>query len=201
VTRYALNWLRRRRRPACCLVAEAIGIESSDHPFLVAACPPTAWGLPTSRATRQQASRSVRRGPRWRRSLELGERSAPMPAGGRRPGRRNSDIPRNVRAHVRYAGTDTALVVPFGSLAEMKNPSEAAHKALLRLHRQRLKQIVVRGPISVEAVGGGRNSPKPVHPATAAPLPRRRATPASIRADASTTPRSTSATSSGPATR
>jgi len=47
---------------------------------------------------------------------ELGERlGADARREVRRPGRRNSGHHTHVRAHVRYAGTDTALVVPFGA--------------------------------------------------------------------------------------
>ncbi|MBM0207582.1 hypothetical protein JNW90_34875 [Micromonospora sp. STR1s_5] len=33
------------------------------------------------------------------------------------------------RAHIRYAGTDTSLVVPFGRRDEMVSAFEAAHKS------------------------------------------------------------------------
>jgi 5-oxoprolinase (ATP-hydrolysing) len=58
-----------------------------------------------------------------------------------------------VRAHIRYAGTDSSLVVPAGSAAAMKRAFEKAHKARFGFI-DRAKQMVVEA-VSVEAVGGG----------------------------------------------
>ena len=58
-----------------------------------------------------------------------------------------------VRAHIRYAGTDTALVVAAGALPAMKRAFEKAHKARFGFI-DRTKQMVVEA-VSVEAVGGG----------------------------------------------
>jgi 5-oxoprolinase (ATP-hydrolysing) len=58
-----------------------------------------------------------------------------------------------VRAHIRYAGTDSALVVSAGALPAMKRAFEKAHKARFGFI-DRSKQIVVEA-VSVEAVGGG----------------------------------------------
>ena len=59
----------------------------------------------------------------------------------------------HVRAHIRYAGTDTALVVDAGSLPKMKSAFEKAHKARFGFI-DRAKQLVIEA-VSVEAVGGG----------------------------------------------
>ena len=59
----------------------------------------------------------------------------------------------HVRAHIRYAGTDTALVVKAGSLAAMKSGFEKAHKAQFGFI-DRKKDLVIEA-VSVEAVGGG----------------------------------------------
>ncbi len=58
-----------------------------------------------------------------------------------------------VRAHIRYAGTDTALVVAAESAAAMKRTFEKAHKARFGFI-DRTKQMVVEA-VSIEAVGGG----------------------------------------------
>ena len=58
-----------------------------------------------------------------------------------------------VRAHIRYAGTDTALVVNAGSLAAIKSAFEKAHKARFGFI-DRKKDLVVEA-VSVEAIGGG----------------------------------------------
>ena len=58
-----------------------------------------------------------------------------------------------IRAHIRYAGTDTALVVAAGSPAAMKRAFEKAHRSRFGFI-DRTKQMVVEA-VSVEAVGGG----------------------------------------------
>jgi 5-oxoprolinase (ATP-hydrolysing) len=71
-----------------------------------------------------------------------------------------------VRAHIRYAGTDTALIVDAGAfhsplnekaqlapLAKMKSAFERAHKACFGFV-DRAKALVIEA-VSVEAVGGG----------------------------------------------
>ena len=59
-----------------------------------------------------------------------------------------------VRAHIRYAGTDTALVVECRLRSPaMKRAFEKAHKARFGFI-DRTKQMVVEA-VSVEAVGGG----------------------------------------------
>jgi 5-oxoprolinase (ATP-hydrolysing) len=57
------------------------------------------------------------------------------------------------RAHIRYAGTDTALVVTAGSLAAMTRAFEKAHKAQFGFI-DRDKELVLEA-VSVEAIGGG----------------------------------------------
>ncbi len=58
-----------------------------------------------------------------------------------------------VRAHLRYAGTDTPLEVVAGSIKKMQRDFEAAHKARFGF-MDRDKEIVVEA-VSVEAIGGG----------------------------------------------
>src|SRR5262249_57840847 len=93
-----------------------------------------------------------------------------------------------IRAHIRYAGTDTALVVPAFSvppagaplrptnpgldglsLAEIKSDFEAAHKSRFGFIDDS-KELVVEA-VSVEAVGGGAKFPRPGLPAKSAALP------------------------------
>ena len=79
----------------------------------------------------------------------------------------------HVRAHIRYAGTDTALVVKAGSLAAMKSAFEKAHKAQFGFI-DRKKDLVIEA-VSVEAVGGGakfREKKRKTTRAQASPRPR-----------------------------
>ena len=75
-----------------------------------------------------------------------------------------------VRAHIRYAGTDTPLVVPAGSAAAMKRAFEKAHKARFGFI-DRTKQIVIEA-VSVEAVGGGAKFTEKAARRTRAALPK-----------------------------
>src|SRR5712671_936631 len=170
VTRYTLNCFGGAGGQHACLVADALGMTKVlIHPFssLLSAY---GMGLADIRATRQQAIEEPFGEAALAALAELGEH---LGADVRREvagqGVATADITTHVRAHVRYAGTDTALVVPFGSLAEMKKSFEAAHKARFGFIDE-AKQIVVEA-VSVEAVGGGAKFSEPVHPATAAPLP------------------------------
>jgi 5-oxoprolinase (ATP-hydrolysing) len=89
----------------------------------------------------------------------------------------------HARAHIRYAGTDMALVVPAYSvapgeprsagsqppasamtLAKMKSAFEAAHKSRFGFIDES-KEMVVEA-VSVEAIGGGAKFTEPVLPTT-----------------------------------
>lgn len=84
-----------------------------------------------------------------------------------------------VRAHIRYAGTDTALVVAAFTatssvkgapdLAKMKSAFEKAHKAQFGFI-DRNKELVVEA-VSVEAVGGGAKFKERTAKTTRATLP------------------------------
>jgi 5-oxoprolinase (ATP-hydrolysing) len=154
VTRYALNCFGGASGQHACLVADSLGMTRVlIHPFssLLSAY---GMGLADIRATRQQAI-----------ELPLGDKSlAAIKRIGARLGRATkkevvgqgvpaAKIKVIVRAHIRYAGTDTALIVNAGSLAAMKRAFETAHKARFGFV-DRTKQIVVEAA-SVEAVGGG----------------------------------------------
>src|ERR1019366_4896275 len=81
----------------------------------------------------------------------------------------------HLSAHLRYAGTDTALAVDAGTsaalagLAEMKSAFEAAHMARFGFVDPS-KALVVEA-ISVEAVGGGAKFAEPALPYASQPPP------------------------------
>src|SRR5262249_17653157 len=180
VTRYALNCFGGAGGQHASLVADALGMTKVlIHPFssLLSAY---GMGLADIRATRQQAVEEP-----------FGETALASIA---RMGGRLADEARRevidqgvaatavevfVRAHIRYAGTDTALVVPAFSiageastkprLAEMKTAFETAHKARFGFIDES-KDLVMEA-VSVQAVGGGANFPEPVLPTTRPSLP------------------------------
>src|SRR6476469_7827000 len=154
VTRYALNCFGGAGGQHACLVADALGMtEVLIHPFssLLSAY---GMGLADIRATRQLAIEEnlgakalaaiTRDGGR------LGKEAKAEVAGQGVPLAKIKVI---VRAHIRYAGTDTPLVVAARSGAAMKRAFETAHKARFGFI-DRTKQIVIEA-VSVEAVGGG----------------------------------------------
>ena len=154
VTRYALNCFGGAGGQHACLVADALGMTKVlIHPFssLLSAY---GMGLADIRATRQQAieenfgAKSL--ASLKREGARLGKDAKAEVAGQGVPA---ASIKVFVRAHIRYAGTDTALVVDAGTLAKMKSAFEKAHKARFGFI-DRTKQLVIEA-VSVEAVGGG----------------------------------------------
>jgi 5-oxoprolinase (ATP-hydrolysing) len=154
ITRYALNCFGGAGGQHACLVADALGMTRVlMHPFssLLSAY---GMGLADIRASREQAIELPFGGKAFKAIARVGKRLGKatkdevegqgVPAG---------KIKVFVRAHVRYAGTDTPLVVPAGSGAAMKRAFEKAHKARFGFI-DRTKQIVIEA-VSVEAVGGG----------------------------------------------
>ena len=154
VTRYALNCFGGAGGQHACLVADALGMTRVlIHPFssLLSAY---GMGLADIRATREQAI-----------ELPLGAKA--LAAIKRIGGSLGKEVKREVngqgvpnnavkvisRAHIRYAGTDSALVVAAGSVAAMKSAFEKSHKARFGFI-DRSKQLVVEA-VSVEAIGGG----------------------------------------------
>jgi len=154
VTRYALNCFGGAGGQHACLVADALGMTRVlIHPYssLLSAY---GMGLADIRATREQAIEL----PFDAKALKtlaqvgasLGKTTKAEVAGQGVPA---GKIRIFVRAHIRYAGTDTALVVAAGSAAAIKRAFEKAHKARFGFI-DRTKQMVVEA-VSVEAVGGG----------------------------------------------
>ncbi len=154
VTRYALNCFGGAGGQHACLVADALGMTRVlIHPFssLLSAY---GMGLADIRATRQQAIEQPFGGKSLvaikRIGARLGATTKREVAGQGVPPAKIKVI---TRAHIRYAGTDTALIVNAGPLAAMKRAFEKAHKSRFGFI-DRNKQLVVEAA-SVEAVGGG----------------------------------------------
>ena len=171
VTRYALNCFGGAGGQHACLVADALGMTRVlIHPFssLLSAY---GMGLADIRSTRQQAIELVYGGKALsaikREGARLGKEARNEVAGQGVPA---AKIKIFVRAHIRYAGTDTALVVAAGALPAMKRAFEKAHKARFGFI-DRSKQMVVEA-VSVEAVGGGAKFSERAGKASRAPLPK-----------------------------
>ena len=154
VTRYAINCFGGAGGQHACLVADALGMtEVLIHP-LSSLLSAYGMGLADIRATRQlaieeslgdKALAAIKR-----EGGRLGKAARAEVAG---QGVLAGKVKIIVRAHIRYAGTDTPLVVEADTLAKMKSAFEKAHKARF-VFIDRTKQLVVEA-VSVEAVGGG----------------------------------------------
>ena len=182
VTRYALNCFGGAGGQHACLVADALGMTSVlIHP-LSSLLSAYGMGLADIRSVRQQAIEEPF-GDKARKTLQargarLGARRAPksraraLPAG---------KITLHVRAHIRYAGTDTPLIVDAGKGRAVSSPRSTMKAAFERAHKaqfgfiDRSKQLVIEA-VSVEAVGGGAKfNEKPAKPRAANYLSRRAA--------------------------
>ena len=185
VTRYALNCFGGAGGQHACLVADALGMTKVlIHPFssLLSAY---GMGLADIRATRQQAVEETF-GDAVLASIatvagRLGEDARSEVIG---QGVAPEAVTVHARAHIRYAGTDMALVVPAYSvtpgeprssgspppaasvmtLAKMKSAFETAHKSRFGFIDES-KEMVVEA-VSVEAIGGGAKFTEPVLPTT-----------------------------------
>jgi 5-oxoprolinase (ATP-hydrolysing) len=167
VTRYALNCFGGAGGQHACLVADALGMTRVlIHP-LSSLLSAYGMGLADIRSVRQQAIEE----PLGDKALAtvgkmarlLAKQAIAEVAG---QGVAAAKIKLHVRAHIRYAGTDTPLIVGAGSftarrgetasldsLAKMKSAFERAHKAQFGFV-DRSKGLVIEA-ISVEAIGGG----------------------------------------------
>ncbi|HEX5778761.1 MAG TPA: hydantoinase B/oxoprolinase family protein, partial [Xanthobacteraceae bacterium] len=170
VTRYALNCFGGAGGQHACLVADSLGIKTVlIHPLsgLLSAY---GMGLADIRATRQQAIEEKFGESAKKIIEELGVKlGAEASAEVEGQGVPRNDIEIHVRPHIRYAGTDTALEVPAGTLEEMKSAFQTAHRARFGFIDES-KELVVEA-VAVEAVGGGAKFEEPEAPPVANTLP------------------------------
>ena len=154
ITAYALNSFGGAGGQHACLVADALGMTKVlMHPFsgLLSAY---GMGLADVRATRQKALDVPLDAAAPAAVAALGDAlAAECLAELEGQGIARSDIETFVRAHVRYAGTDTALAVPAGDVAAMQAAFEDAHRRRFGFIDDS-KGLVVEA-VEVETVGGG----------------------------------------------
>jgi 5-oxoprolinase (ATP-hydrolysing) len=182
VTRYVLNAFGGASGQHACLVADALGMTKVlVHPYsgLLSAY---GMGLADIRAIRQIAVEkklAESASPIANAALPLcAETGAEVIA----QGVAEADLAIHVRAHVRYAGTDTTIEVPALTLAAGDQPKpvdfdaravaaafETAHKSRFGFI-DRSKEMVVEA-ISVEAIGGGGRQTAFLLPDATGPLP------------------------------
>jgi len=183
VTRYALNCFGGAGGQHACMVADALGMTRVlIHP-LSSLLSAYGMGLADIRSVRQQAIEELfgnkapaTLGKVARRLAEtvIAEVAA--------QGVATAKITLHVRAHIRYAGTDTPLIVPAGtfrsersnsraldSLTKLKTAFDCGHKAQFGFI-DRSKDLVIEA-ISVEAIGGGARFKERLHKTRRRKLP------------------------------
>src|SRR5581483_3502181 len=171
ITRYALNSFGGAGGQHACLVADALGMTRvMIHPYsgLLSAY---GMGLAEVRAQRQtaldvpldnKAPAAVARTAAPLRTAVLGALAT--------QGVDEAQAQVAVRAHIRYSGTDTSLPVAAGTLAEMKQAFEDAHRRRFGFTDED-KQIVIEA-IEVEAIGGGAQFEEAAAPVMASDPPK-----------------------------
>ena len=153
ITRYALNSFGGAGGQHACLVADALGIKTVLlHPFsgLLSAY---GMGLADIRSTRTAALDAALDDQAEAAIAALAGKLASetvTEVAGQGVGK--DEIAIHVRAHVRYAGTDTTIAVKAGAHAAMQTAFQAAHKARFGFVDE-TKALVVEA-VEVEAVGG-----------------------------------------------
>ncbi len=174
VTRYALNCFGGAGGQHACLVADALGMTRVlIHPFssLLSAY---GMGLADIRATRQQAIEAP-----------FGDEALATVLARRQPARREAarevagqgvaeaDVTVEVRAHIRYAGTDTALVVPaYTRRRRVDEP--VAPPTLAAMQARPSRRRIARGSASsTEQGAGGRGRSRSRRSAAARNSPSR----------------------------
>jgi 5-oxoprolinase (ATP-hydrolysing) len=154
ITRYALNSFGGAGGQHACLVADALGIKTVLlHPFsgLLSAY---GMGLAEIRSTRT-AALDVPVDGEAKAAIDgvAGRLAAETRAELTGQGVPEAEIAILTRAHIRYAGTDTAIAVAAGEEAAMREAFQAAHKARFGF-MDATKALVVEA-VEVEAIGGG----------------------------------------------
>ncbi|HMN50656.1 MAG TPA: hydantoinase B/oxoprolinase family protein [Xanthobacteraceae bacterium] len=170
VTRYALNCFGGAGGQHACLVADALGMKSVVIHPLSGLLSAYGMGLADIRATRTQALEESLSAKALAAVNKIGRKLGDeVKREVASQGVASKQIKVIVRAHLRYAGTDTPLEVVAGTIRKMQRDFETAHKARFGF-MDRDKEIVVEA-VSVEAIGGGAKFSERAATASRAKLP------------------------------
>ena len=166
VTRYTLQCFGGAGGQHACRVADALGMDRVFAHPLAGVLSAYGMGLADQSVMREAAVelRLADALPEVARRLDAlaGEAEGEL----RRQGVSSGMIRTHRRVHVRYEGTDSALVVPFGSALEIQSAFEAAYRQRFAFLMQ--ERALVVEAVSVEAVGAG-DAPAESPQATLAP--------------------------------
>jgi len=170
VTEYALASFGGAGGQHACMIADVLGMETIHMHPLSGILSAYGMGLADVRSSRQRAVEK----PLEQQTLD--EIAVTADALGEENARELSDqgvaaeeVNKEVRVHLRYQGTDTALQIPFGSLAEMKDAFERAY--MTRFGFTDPTRTIIIEALEVESSGGGTDIDEPEHPLTTEPAP------------------------------
>lgn len=168
VTRYTLQCFGGAGGQHACRVADALGMDRVFAHPLAGVLSAYGMGLADQSVMREAAVelRLAEALPTVAQRLDA--LAAEAEGELRRQGVSGGEIRTHRRVHVRYEGTDSALVVPFGSVVEIQSAFEAAYRQRFAFLMQ--ERALVVEAVSVEAVGAG-DAPAEAPQATLAPAP------------------------------
>lgn len=166
VTRYTLQCFGGAGGQHACRVADALGMDRVFAHPLAGVLSAYGMGLADQSVMREAAveQRLADALPAVMQRLDALAQEAEAEL--RRQGVSSGAVQTHRRVHLRYEGTDSALVVPFGSPAEIQSAFEAAYRQRFAFLMK--ERALVVEAVSVEAVGAGDAPAEPVQ-ATAAP--------------------------------
>jgi len=162
VTEYTLNCFGGAGGQHACMVADALGMNRVFiHPF-AGVLSAYGMGLADVRALREHAIEAALddedgAAPILSETLDTLEADARSEIAGQGIAANNTTVIR--KAHLRYAGTDTALIVPFGAKQAMTDAFEALHKQRFGFSAPERGYMVEA--VSVEAVGVSETAADP----------------------------------------
>tara|TARA_R110000868_G_scaffold4155_33_gene25577 strand:- start:3061 stop:6678 length:3618 start_codon:yes stop_codon:yes gene_type:complete len=156
VTDYTLNCFGGAGGQHACLVADALGMTRVFvHPF-AGVLSAYGMGLAEQRIIRERAVEKILDDGLV---SELNDAAEELAVEGRgeieSQGVAADEISAVTKIHLRYEGTDTALVVDFGTMAEMLAAFEAAHMQQFGFVAPEKNNIVEA--LTVEVIGGGQD--------------------------------------------
>jgi 5-oxoprolinase (ATP-hydrolysing) len=171
VTRYVLQCFGGAAGQHACRVADALGMQRVFVHPLAGVLSAYGMGLADQIVMREAAIERVLDGVALEASRSVLDRLA---AGAEeeleRQGVARERIVTHRRAHVRYEGTDSALVVPFGEAPVIAAAFEAAYRQRFAF-LMRARRLVVEA-VSVEAIGRGEPASEPAFaPDASGPAP------------------------------
>ena len=154
VTRYGLQCFGGAGGQHACLVADALGMRTVLLHPLSGVLSAYGMGLASIRATRQRTfhadlADAALADAEAGLAVLVAETKNELAS----QGVAESNIEVSRQAYLRYAGTDTALAVPCGPIAQMKDAFEAAHRSRFGFIDE--TKTIAFDALFAEAVGGG----------------------------------------------